>query len=233
MRFLGSERKECKIAELKVRRVIYKLQTSPDVLHLYIFANRSDIVGLPINGLPLANHRLERHVHSLVLGGEVAHLLHVDLLEQCAHIDALDQLHDDLLQPLVVGFHLLILLDHSSVARSELLALLLEPLLLRLELREAELLLDDIIFIGEAASAHLPGILLSQLKSLLSCDLEVEHVLTLDLLIAQLLEHHISRVPLILKLMVQLHLHLSLGLKVFSFLVGFSYATTLNLVLKL
>ena len=60
----------------------------------------------------------------------MAHLLHIDLLEQRTYIDALDELHDDLLQPLVINLNLIVLLNNTSVVDRELLALLLQPLFL-------------------------------------------------------------------------------------------------------
>ena len=60
----------------------------------------------------------------------MAHLLHIDLLEQRTYIDALDELHDDLLQPLVINLNLIVLLNNTSVVDRELLALLLHPLFL-------------------------------------------------------------------------------------------------------
>ena len=60
----------------------------------------------------------------------MAHLLHIDLLEQRTYVDALDELHDDLLQPLVINLYLLVLLNNTSVVNRELLAFLLHPLFL-------------------------------------------------------------------------------------------------------
>ncbi len=65
------------------------------------------------------NQRLERHIHVEVLGGLVAHLLHIDLLEQCADVDALDQHVDLLLQLLVISLVLLVLLDSLCVVTSQ------------------------------------------------------------------------------------------------------------------
>ena len=94
-------------------------------------------------------------------------------------------------------------------------------------------MLDDVFLIGGATGVHLLGIFLLQFEGLLSRDLQVKHVLALDLLIAELLQHDIGMISLILQIMVQLHNHLSLGLEVLRLLVSFSYATTLNLVFKL
>ena len=161
------------------------------------------------------------------------HFFHVDLLEESADIDALDQLHDDLLEALIISLSLLILLDHSSVAGSELLRFSLQAFLLRLELRESELLLDDVLLISNAASVHLLGIFFNELKSLLSSDLQVKHVLALDLFITQLLKHRVGLVPLVLKLVLELHLHLSLSLEILGLLVGLSDTAALDLVLEL
>lgn len=68
---------------------------------------------------------------------------------------------------------------------------------------------------------------------MLSCDLEVKHVLALFLLVLELFEHDLSVVLLGLKLVLKLDLHLSLSFEVLGFLVSISDALALDLVLKL
>ena len=80
------------------------------------------------------NERLESHVHVEVLSGLVAHLLHIDLLEERADVDALDQQMDLLLQLLVISLILLVLLDRLCVVSRQDLFLTLESLPLALEL---------------------------------------------------------------------------------------------------
>ena len=130
----------------------------------------------------------------------MAHLLHVDLLEQRAHIDTLDQLQDHLLELLVSVLVLDILLLSKLVALSENLVLLLQTLLLGLELRQSQLLLDDLLLVGDATCLHLLGILECGLGGVLGINLLVEHDLTLLLLLGQLFEHDLGMIALSLQL---------------------------------
>mmetsp|Transcript_11521 Transcript_11521/g.15557 ORF Transcript_11521/g.15557 Transcript_11521/m.15557 type:complete len:236 (-) Transcript_11521:590-1297(-) len=79
---------------------------------------------------------------------------------------------------------------------------------------------------------HLLGVLLHKLQRLIGRDLQIEHVLAFDFFLAELLEHNVGLVALVLQLVVQLHLHLSLGLEILSLLISFSNTTALNLKLN-
>ena len=92
---------------------------------------------------------------------------------------------------------------------------------------------DDVLLIDGAAALHLSGILLSDFKCLLSCDLQIEHVFGLLLFFLQLLKEDFGVIALRLQLVLQFHRLLSLGLKELSFLVSISDTTALNLVLEL
>ena len=176
---------------------------------------------------------LEAHVHVGVLLGQVAHLFHVDLLEQCAHVDALDQLQDDLLQLFVLGSQLHVVLLRGFVALDKLCILFLEALLLSLELAQSELLLDNLFLVGNAASLHLLGIFVGGLGLVLGVNLLVKHDLALFLLLGELFQHDFGVVALGLQLVLQFHCHLSLGLLELVLLVGVSDTATLDFVLKL
>jgi len=136
-------------------------------------------------------------------------------------------------QPLIISFNFLILFDDSSIAYSKLFFLSSEAQLLFLKLWKAQLLLDDILLVGDTALMHRIRILLRQLKCLLCSNLQVKHVLTLDFFVSELFKHYFSLVSLVLQLVMKLHFHLSLGLEIFGFLVSLSDASALNLVLKL
>ena len=120
----------------------------------------------------------------------MAHLLHVDLLKQCADVDALNEQMNLLLELLVVSLILLVLLDGLRVVPSQDLLFALETLLLALELREAQLLPDDVLPISRSFSFHLACMVSNVIESLLSRDLEIEHVLALLLLLLKLFQHH-------------------------------------------
>ena len=68
---------------------------------------------------------------------------------------------------------------------------------------------------------------------MLSSDFQVEHFLALFLFFAELFKHDFSLVSLSLQLVHQFHLHLSLSLKVFGFLISIGDTAPLNFVLKL
>ena len=80
--------------------------------------------------VPFPEEILECLVSLHVLVSQMLHLLHIDLLEQCADIDALNQLHDTLVQLLVVNLVLIVLLNHLGVLCSQHLLLARQPLLL-------------------------------------------------------------------------------------------------------
>ena len=136
------------------------------------------------------DERLECHVHIEVLSSLMAHLLHVDLLKQCADVDALDEQMDLLLELFVVSLILLVLLDGLRVVPGQDLLFALQSLLLALELREAQLLPDDVLPISRSFSFHLACMVSNVIESLLSRDLEIEHVLALLLLLFELFQHH-------------------------------------------
>ncbi len=64
----------------------------------------------------------------------MAHLLHIDLLEECGDIDTLDKFHNNTLQLFIILLVLLVLLDSGSIVYSKFLLLLDESFLLALEL---------------------------------------------------------------------------------------------------
>lgn len=161
----------------------------------------------------------------------MSHLLHVDLLQQSADVDTLDQQHNLLLQLLVVLFVLLVFLDDGGVLLRDDLLLLAESFLLRLKLGKTQLLLDDILLVSKLLRCHLFRVLLSQLHSLLGRDFQIKHSLALFLFFLELFEHDLGMLTLCLQRVVQLHCHFSFSLEVLGLLVSISDATALNLVL--
>ena len=193
----------------------------------------SNVVLLILNDVPFVEEGLEGLIRLNVLVGEVTHLLHVDLLEKSADIDALNDLDDLLVELLVLRLELLVLFDELGVVCREDLLLASESLLLRFELGELLLLLDNVLLIANAFAVHLLRILLFDLLLLLHVNLLVQHLLALLLLDFELLEHNFSVISLILKSMLKLHCHLSLSLEMLGLLIGLSDASTLDLVLQL
>ena len=114
------------------------------------------------------------------------HLLHVDLLQQRADVDALDQTEDLFLQLLVLLLVLLVLLDGDCVLALQDLFLLLQCLLLRAQLRQFELLADDVLFVGCPFGFHLFSLDVQVVQGLLCIDLQIEHVLALFLFFGEL-----------------------------------------------
>ena len=66
---------------------------------------------LIFDDVPFVEERFEGLVRLDVLVGQVAHLFHVYFFEECSDIDALDDLHDLFVEPLVVELVLLVLFD--------------------------------------------------------------------------------------------------------------------------
>ena len=66
---------------------------------------------LVLDDVPLVEERFEGLVRLNILVGQVAHFFHIDLFEECSHIDALDDLHDILVKLLVVHLELFVLFD--------------------------------------------------------------------------------------------------------------------------
>jgi len=179
------------------------------------------------------NQRLERHVHVEVLSRLVAHLLHIDLLEQRADVDTLDEHVNLLLQLLVIRLILLVLLDGLRVVPRQHFLLTLQPLPLTLELGKSQLLANDVLSVRRPLCLHLLGTVLDVVQFLLSRDLQIQHVLTLLLFFFELFQHDFRLVCGRLDRMLQPHLHLFLGFGEFGSLIGFSDATSLNLILQL
>ena len=194
---------------------------------------RSLVGLLLLNDLPLVEEGLESHVHVQVLVGKVSHLLHVDLLQECADVDALDELVNLGLHLLVVGLGLIVLLDDLSVVAGENLLLLCQSLLLLLELRELELLLNDLILVGDLSCSLLLGIFLGDLHVLLSGDLQVEHLLALLLFFLELFKHDGGVLLLGLDRVLKLHLSFTLSLLELLLLVLLSDTAASDLILKL
>jgi len=163
----------------------------------------------------------------------VLHLLHIDLLEQCADIDALNQLHDTLVQLLVVNLVLIVLLNHLGVLCSQHLLLARQPLLLWFELRKTQLLLDDIILVRILTAPHLFLILFRLVEFMLDINLQVKHLLALLFFDLKLLEDDLGLILLVSQTMLQFHRQLSLSFEMLGLLVSLSDTSSLNLVLKL
>ena len=85
-----------------------------------------------LDTFPLVDEGGESHVHVDVLVCQLAHLFHVDLLEECADVDTLDKLHDRGLQALVIRLVLLVLLNCGDILSLKLLIFSREPFLLTL-----------------------------------------------------------------------------------------------------
>ena len=92
----------------------------------------SDICVLRLDAFPLVDDLGKGHVHVDVLVCQLAHLLHVDFLEQRADVDTLDKLDDLCLQALVIGLILLVLLNCGSILSLEFFIFSREPFLLTL-----------------------------------------------------------------------------------------------------
>ena len=133
--------------------------------------SESDVVSLLLNASEFVDEVLECLVHPDVLVSLVAHLLDIYLFEKCTGVDALNELHDGLLQSGVFCLHLLVLFDNFNILLGKYLALGRQALLLLSQLRELLLLGDDQISVRKTPGVHLLVVFLGELKVLLGRNL--------------------------------------------------------------
>ena len=105
---------------------------------------KNSITSLFDNNIPLSDEVLHGEVHLLVVFGLELQLLNIDLLKQVIDVNPLNGAGDLPLELRVFLFELGVLLDQPSVVFGQLLLLDIEHLVLRIQLRVFDSLLDDI-----------------------------------------------------------------------------------------
>ena len=105
---------------------------------------KNSITSLFDNNIPLSDEVLHGEVHLLVVFGLELQLLNIDLLKQVIDVNPLNSAGDLPLELRVFLFELGVLLDQPSVVFGQLLLLDIEHLVLRIQLRVFDSLLDDI-----------------------------------------------------------------------------------------
>ena len=133
--------------------------------------SESDVVSLLLDASKFVDEVLECLVHPDVLVSLVAHLLDIYLFKKCTGVDALNELHNGLLQSGIFCLRLLVLFDNFNIILGKYFALGRQALLLLSQLREILLTGDDIISVFVTPRVHLLVVFLGELKILLGRNL--------------------------------------------------------------